>query len=234
MSICTNESTTKIAKINSRELKICKQFRSNSWKYLYAKIWRIQVLYFIQHTCTWLFSRWFYFLEFHESVLAKISTSIHGYLYVVMKTCEQRFAVTPCILSWESDGGMSGPFQGHHHSLKKEYTWCNHKPSLVYMYIFSLHHGNLQRLHNENITKITKLSHHKFAHLVQNREDICTWSIWRIQYMFECSCAQATIYTIKWNLVIKRSDITIPSYNKVILLVPALYISLFFDPDITR
>ena len=39
---------------------------------------------------------------------------------------------------------------------------------------------------------------------------------------------------IQWNLVIKRSDITKPSYNKVILLVPALYISLFFYPDIMR
>ena len=39
---------------------------------------------------------------------------------------------------------------------------------------------------------------------------------------------------IQWNLVIKRSNITKPSYNKVILLVPALYISLFFDPDIMR
>ena len=28
--------------------------------------------------------------------------------------------------------------------------------------------------------------------------------------------------------IIKRSDITKPSYNKEILLVPALYISLFF------
>ena len=27
---------------------------------------------------------------------------------------------------------------------------------------------------NANITKITKLSHHKFPHLVQNRESICT------------------------------------------------------------
>ena len=33
--------------------------------------------------------------------------------------------------------------------------------------------------------------------------------------------------------IIKRSDITKPCYNKVILLVPALYISLFFYPDIT-
>ena len=41
-------------------------------------------------------------------------------------------------------------------------------------------------------------------------------------------------YGIQWNLVIKRSDITKPSYNKVILLVPVLYISLFFYPDITR
>ena len=33
---------------------------------------------------------------------------------------------------------------------------------------------------------------------------------------------------------IKRLDITKPSYNKVSLLVPALYISLFFYPDIMR
>ena len=33
---------------------------------------------------------------------------------------------------------------------------------------------------------------------------------------------------IQWNLVIKRSDITKSSYNKVILLVPALYISVFY------
>ena len=39
---------------------------------------------------------------------------------------------------------------------------------------------------------------------------------------------------VQWNLVIKRSDITKPSYNKVILLVPALYISLFFYPNIMR
>ena len=39
---------------------------------------------------------------------------------------------------------------------------------------------------------------------------------------------------LQWNLVIKRSDITKPSYNKVILLVPVLYISLFFYPDIMR
>ena len=39
---------------------------------------------------------------------------------------------------------------------------------------------------------------------------------------------------VQWNLVIKRSDITKPSYNKVILLVPTLYISLFFYPDIMR
>ena len=39
---------------------------------------------------------------------------------------------------------------------------------------------------------------------------------------------------VQWNLVIKRSDITKPSYNTVILLVPALYISEFFYPDIMR
>ena len=37
----------------------------------------------------------------------------------------------------------------------------------------------------------------------------------------------AIYYVVQWNLVTKRSDITKPSYNKVILLVPALYISLF-------
>ena len=42
------------------------------------------------------------------------------------------------------------------------------------------------------------------------------------------------VVLLQWNLVIKRSDITKPSYNKVILLVPALYISLFFYPDIMR
>ena len=42
------------------------------------------------------------------------------------------------------------------------------------------------------------------------------------------------ILVIQWNLVIKRSDITKPSYNKVILLFPALYISLFLYPDIMR
>ena len=36
---------------------------------------------------------------------------------------------------------------------------------------------------------------------------------------------QMHFFVIQWNLVIKRSDITKPSYNKVILLVPALYIS---------
>ena len=30
------------------------------------------------------------------------------------------------------------------------------------------------------------------------------------------------IIQVQWNLVITRSDITKPSYNKVILLVPAL------------
>ena len=45
----------------------------------------------------------------------------------------------------------------------------------------------------------------------------------------------APLMIIQWNLVIKRSDIiTKPSYNKVILLVPTLYISLFFYPDIMR
>ena len=52
--------------------------------------------------------------------------------------CERGFVVTPCILSWQSDGGAE---KGHSCSLKKkEYHLknnirCNRKPSL--------HHGNL-------------------------------------------------------------------------------------------
>ena len=42
-----------------------------------------------------------------------------------------------------------------------------------------------------------------------------------------CTISQTWSLHVQWNLVIKRSDITKPSYNKVILLVPALYISLF-------
>ena len=46
------------------------------------------------------------------------------------------------------------------------------------------------------------------------------------------SSSLSSSFQLQWNLVIKRSDITKPSYNKVILLVPPLYISLFFYPDI--
>ena len=38
-----------------------------------------------------------------------------------------------------------------------------------------------------------------------------------------------TKYYVQWNLVIKRSKITKPSYNKVVLLVPALYIFVLFS-----
>ena len=78
---------------------------------------------------------------------------------------------------------------------------------------------------------------------------------WRIQYTSTVklkSCEKRQIYwfykntqrikcehgvstfKVQWNLVIKRSDITKHSYNKVILLVLGLYISLFFYPDIMR
>ena len=54
--------------------------------------------------------------------------------------------------------------------------------------------------------------------------------------LFFCLSVQRSVTTVQgypypihvqWNLVIKRSDITKPSYNKVILLVQALYISVF-------
>ena len=54
---------------------------------------------------------------------------------------------------------------------------------------------------------------------------------WGIVLMGSCP---RTYLVVQWNLVIKRSDITKPSYNKVILLVPTLYISLLFYPDIMR
>ena len=41
-----------------------------------------------------------------------------------------------------------------------------------------------------------------------------------------CDCVKKA--ESQWNLIIKRSNITKPSYNKVILLVPALYIYLCF------
>ena len=71
----------------------------------------------------WLFLRWFYFREFRESELVKIS-------------------------------------------------------------IF-----NLCLSINEN-RKITKLSPREFPHLLQNRENICTQKLWRIQYMY--------ITTLSW------------------------------------
>ena len=57
---------------------------------------------------------------------------------------------------------------------------------------------------------------------------------WRRKYTKTTKKHKSINYEVQWNLVIKRSDITKPSYNKVILLVPALYISLFVYPDITR
>ena len=43
---------------------------------------------------------------------------------------------------------------------------------------------------------------------------------------FVCHCGKLS-RPIQWNLIIKRSDITKLSYNKVIFLIPALYISVF-------
>ena len=37
---------------------------------------------------------------------------------------------------------------------------------------------------NENLRKIMKLNPHKFSHLVQNCEIICTRKLWRIQYLY--------------------------------------------------
>ena len=45
------------------------------------------------------------------------------------------------------------------------------------------------------------------------------------------NCRALKTAIIQWNLVITRSDITKSSYKQVILLVPVLYISLFFYPD---
>ena len=60
-------------------------------------------------------------------------------------------------------------------------------------------------------------------------------------HRIESTCSMKSEYTysgtslhVQWNLVITRSDKTKSSYNEVILLVPALYISLCFYPDIIR
>ena len=53
---------------------------------------------------------------------------------------------------------------------------------LQYMAIYS----------NEIITKIAKLSHCEFPHLVQNRKNICTRNIWRIQY----PCCLLFLFTV--------------------------------------
>ena len=49
---------------------------------------------------------------------------------------------------------------------------------------------------NENSSKIMKLSPREFLHLVQNRENICTRKLWRIQYL------ESTLHT----LVVAMSD----------------------------
>ena len=64
------------------------------------------------------------------------------------------------------------------------------------------------------------------------------WKTIKYKEIYNFGTKKITLYclefVIQWNLVIKRSDITKPSYNKIILLVPALYIPLFFYPDMMR
>ena len=55
-----------------------------------------------------------------------------------------------------------------------------------------------------------------------------------LQFYLICVYVNFDFMHVQWNLVITRLDITKSSYNEVILLVPALYISLFFYPDIMR
>ena len=51
-----------------------------------------------------------------------------------------------------------------------------------------------------------------------------TTALWEVRKTKKLRMVKA----VQWNLVIKRSDITKPSYNKVILLVSALYSSFDF------
>ena len=64
------------------------------------------------------------------------------------------------------------------------------------------------------------------------KQTSCEFCAWRYR-CFDCWVKEWESL-VQWNLVITRSDITKSSYNEVILLVPALYISLFFYPDIMR
>ena len=47
---------------------------------------------------------------------------------------------------------------------------------------FSLQFTCMSIYSNENIRKFLKLSPREFPHLVQNRKNICTRKVWRIQY----------------------------------------------------
>ena len=64
-----------------------------------------------------------------------------------------------------------------------------------------------------------------------SKQVLCLVKAWLAGNLFRKNDLETLI---QWNLIIKRSDITKPSYNKVILLVPALYVSLLFYPDIMR
>ena len=53
---------------------------------------------------------------------------------------------------------------------------------------------------NVNIRKILKLSPREFPHLVQNRENICSRKLWRIQYnIHHCSFNGCHIVSYDWN-----------------------------------
>ena len=82
---------------------------------------------------------------------------------------------------------------------------------------------------------IPVLYHKKFPKFVCNVIDlhVCKY-MYHLRSNYKNRLEFIFNLVIQWNLVRKRSDITKPFYNKVILLVPPLYISLFFHPDIMR
>ena len=63
---------------------------------------------------------------------------------------------------------------------------------------------------------------------------LVTWKSPRVVLYTHINTFVLTHFRIQWNLIIKRLDITKPSYNKVILLVPSSLYFFVFYPDIMR
>ena len=113
--------------------------------------------------------------------------------------------------------------KSHWRKLSMRMLWeryCNASPNpeffLFYLFIFSFISQLIWVRLGWNL-------HRWFS--IQKQVNWCTIDPFSWQF-----CTSQHSYSVQWNLIITRSDITKSSYNEVILA--ALYISLFFYPDI--